>query len=264
MAPLSASEGRRLLDAVHELGTVDSLADLPIAVARLTYGLIPCDRAGWVVINFATGSLDGVHWPDSTVHLLKRLPQDLSTVPLVPEISRRINTDPLRISDVWSRREWHSKPIYADLYRPNGGEFQLVLPLSFANSASAGAEGRRMESLTLMRWDSDFTDHENELLAEFGRHIRNSARHLRRHATIPTIENAARLGLTARQGEVLVAVSDGSSVKHAAHRLGLATKTVENHLQAAYAILGVSNRTAALARLSVGPSGGFGLGEIPH
>ncbi|MEO8094148.1 MAG: helix-turn-helix transcriptional regulator [Pseudolysinimonas sp.] len=261
---LSASDSARVLDAVYELGSADSLAALPLLVSRLLYELVPCTRAGWVVIDFAGGLLDGVHWPASTRHLLQQLPSDLAKVPLVHEISGSVNAETLRISDIWSQREWHSKPIYSELYRPNGGEYQIVLPLSFAAPDSTGMSGRRVESLTLIRHDSDFSDRDAAVLGEFGRHVRNAIRQLRGKAAEPTLATATGLGLTARQGQALLALADGSSLRHAAGRLGVAPKTLENHVQAAYARLGVTSRTAALARLSAAAATGFGLGEIPH
>ncbi len=59
----------------------------------------------------------------------------------------------------------------------------------------------------------------------------------------------ARRGLTARESEVLRLVAGGLSNVQIARELALSERTVAKHLERAYAKLGVSNRTAAVARL---------------
>jgi DNA-binding CsgD family transcriptional regulator len=174
------------------------------------------------------------------------------------------STTVIRLSDFVSRRELHKTAIYNDLYRSLGVEYQVVVPISFGAPSSDGVRTKRAESLTLARWDSDFTDRERTLLDEFGRHVRNTARRLRSLGTVVTIASAEQFGLTTRQSESLIAIAEGASVRKAAESLGVTPKTLENHLQAAYGRLGVSNRTAALARLRAAEPANFGLGEIPY
>ena len=57
--------------------------------------------------------------------------------------------------------------------------------------------------------------------------------------------------LTAREREIAVLVADGLTTKEVAERLFLSARTVSNHLQNAYAKLGITKRTelgAALGR----------------
>lgn len=58
--------------------------------------------------------------------------------------------------------------------------------------------------------------------------------------------------LTAREREILLFMSDGSTEKQAAAHFGLSGKTIHNHLGNAYAKLGVHSRTEALALLRRG------------
>lgn len=263
MEVLSTFDARRLLDTVYELGLVSTMAALPLTVARLTFELVPCTHAGWVILDLATGQMRGVHWPNNLAHLFSHLPPDLMKVPLVPVAALTPATNVIRLSDFFSRRELHNTSVYIELYRSMGLEYQLVVPLSFGGPSS-GLRGRRAESLTLARKDADFTERERAILDEFGRHVRNAARRLRLATGQPSAEAAEAIGLTSRQGESLLAISDGASVRMAAKSLGVTPKTLENHLQAAYARLGVSNRTAALARLRTAHVSNFGLGEIPY
>ncbi|MEO8094149.1 MAG: LuxR C-terminal-related transcriptional regulator [Pseudolysinimonas sp.] len=263
MESLDPADLRKLLDAVYALGLVSNMIDLPIEAARIVYELVPCDHSGWIVLDFAAGRMDGVHWPNDIAHLFEQVPQDLATVPLVPAAALGPTTTVIRLSDFLSKRDLHNTRIYSDLYRLIGVEYQVVVPLAFG-VPSSGLGGKRAESLTLARHDADFTDRERNMLGEFGRHVRSTARRLRIRATAPTSQSIQRFGLTARQGESLLAIADGASVRAAAKTLDVAPKTLENHLQAAYARLGVSNRVAALARVRSGQAGDFGLGEIPR
>ena len=57
----------------------------------------------------------------------------------------------------------------------------------------------------------------------------------------------ARLGLTQRQGEVLVLLADGISTADIAKKLNISVQTVRTHLKHVYAALGVNDRAAAVA-----------------
>jgi DNA-binding CsgD family transcriptional regulator len=60
---------------------------------------------------------------------------------------------------------------------------------------------------------------------------------------------SARLGLTARELQVLAWVARGSTNQQIAETLWIAPTTVRKHLENIYAKLGVRTRTAAAARL---------------
>jgi DNA-binding CsgD family transcriptional regulator len=60
---------------------------------------------------------------------------------------------------------------------------------------------------------------------------------------------AACASLTTRERQVLERVAAGDTNAAVAHRLGMRPRTVAKHLEHAYAKLGVSSRTAAVARL---------------
>jgi len=62
-------------------------------------------------------------------------------------------------------------------------------------------------------------------------------------------ERLAHAGLTPRERQVLDLVAVGHSNLLIARRLGVRQRTVDKHLEHAYAKLGVGSRTAALARI---------------
>lgn len=264
MEALSQRDLRRLLDSGYELGLVARMNDLPREVARIAYELVLCEHSGWIVIDFGRGGMEGVHWPHDLSELFSQVPSDLTTVPLVSAAALAPSTTVIRLSDFVSRMELHKTAIYNDLYRSLGVEYQIVVPISFGAPSSDGVRTKRAESLTLARRNSDFSEQERTLLDEFGRHVRNATRRLRSIGKMVTVAGGEQFGLTLRQSESLVAIADGASVRKAAELLRVTPKTLENHLQAAYGRLGVSNRTAALARLRSAEPANFGLGEIPY
>jgi len=60
-------------------------------------------------------------------------------------------------------------------------------------------------------------------------------------------EFSSELGLTTREGEVLLWLSKGKTNRDIAQILGLSPRTVDKHLEQIYSKLGVENRTAAAA-----------------
>jgi len=225
-----------MLDAAARLGATTASDELRSLTARLAFELLPVDRSGWVQIDSASKRLRGVHWPYQVSNVLEQLPRDLDAVPLVSPLRAQGLGSPLRISDVMTRRQWHATPIWAELYGPNGGEYQLATVL--------GMHGTVMHTLSLFRSDRDFGARDVALATEFARHVRVAARRISRQHPDP-----ADLGLTPRQLEALRELEAGATVRQAASQLGVTVKTMENHLQDVYRRLGVNNRVAALRRL---------------
>ena len=257
MGQLDGRDAAAALDAVYELAAVRYLGILPREAARLAYDLVPCDRAGWVVMDLAAGTVQGTHWPMDIPQLLGLMPPDLAEVPLVAPLVESSSAVVLRISDVWSGSEWRSTRIYSELYGPLGVEYQAIAMISISGAGG----GARLDGLSLVRHDRDFSDRERDLLAEFGRHVRAAARRLRAPGDI---DRAIEIGLTVRQAQALLSVAGGATMPLAAASLGVSAKTLGNHLQAAYERLGVSGRLAALALLRNDDKSQYAAGDIPR
>jgi DNA-binding CsgD family transcriptional regulator len=67
-----------------------------------------------------------------------------------------------------------------------------------------------------------------------------------------TSEQAAHMGLTARQADVLPALMEGATNEEIAQRLGLSPRTVQKHVEGILRAFGVHTRTAAAARARAG------------
>lgn len=64
------------------------------------------------------------------------------------------------------------------------------------------------------------------------------------------ISELRRLGLTPREAEILLLMTQGESTTASASRIGITTGTLNKHLQNIYRKLGVTSRTAAIAAAS--------------
>jgi DNA-binding CsgD family transcriptional regulator len=145
----------------------------------------------------------------------------------------RLRSEVMATGDFYSQRQWHSTGMYTECMRPAGFDQELIIPLP----APVGIARR----LIFFRSPGQpFTDGDCAAAVLLQPHISEA---LRLHARLM----AARL-LTARQLEVLQLVAAGYDNNAIARRLCLSRGTIRKHLENAFIRLGVSSRTAAVAR----------------
>ncbi|WP_438488896.1 helix-turn-helix domain-containing protein [Streptomyces sp. S186] len=233
-----------LIDAVDE----DSLVP---ALLPLLLGALPGDSVIWSPR------------PDPA-HPLRTLPDDLLSQDVLDAFDRGWSCDsfvrhtrigsgtPLRRSSLQTAGEFHALPVYADVYRPFGAERQLAM--SFPAGYAAGGPRRVTVVVSRDRRASDFSDAD---VAAAGLLRSRLSRVLGRLAP-PAPAPAGEL-VTRRESAVLGLLADGLTNQQIAHRLAISPRTVDKHLEHAYAKLGVGGRVAAanawLTR-EAGPPGG--------
>ena len=146
----------------------------------------------------------------------------------------------MKISDLYSARQWHSTGMYTDILRPQGYEHQLQLCLP--DPAGPGAGPGRTVRLHLFRGPGlDFTDRDRAVLTLLRPHLHQAYLDAeRRRHPVPR--------LTPRQKDLLHLLAAGHTNTQIARRLGISEGTVRTHLENIYERLGVSSRTAAVAR----------------
>ena len=208
------------------------------AVAQALLDVIPADFAtlndldvrGQRSVEVGLGDQDSPDEPESPFwdHF-----QD-SLVCSYTERIPRLRTEVMFTRDFYSDRQWHSTGMYTEVLRPAGVEQELVMPLP----APPGVARR----LVFFRAPGSgaFSNDERDAAVLLQPHICDALRHQARLA-------GATL-LTARQRELLQLVAAGHDNTSIARRLVLSRGTVRNHLENAYARLGVTSRTAAVAR----------------
>lgn len=127
--------------------------------------------------------------------------------------------------------------MYADIYRPVGVEHEMMVCLD------AGAPQRTVRLLFERGPGSDFSERDVAVLTLLRPHLQ---------AAYVTAEQRRRglLPLTQRQRLILHFVAAGYTNRQIARRLGVSEATVRKHLENIYVRLEVTNRTAAVARLT--------------
>jgi DNA-binding CsgD family transcriptional regulator len=143
------------------------------------------------------------------------------------------------ISDFYGRRQWHSTGMYADYLGRAGVEAEAMICLS----APAG----RARRLIFFRGPGpDFDARDRLLLSLLRPHLNECYQELAR-------SRCAVPALTARQWELLHLLASGHSNAEIARQLVVSVSTVRKHLENIFTRLGVTNRTAAIAKAFPAP-----------
>lgn len=152
----------------------------------------------------------------------------------------------LKLSDFLTQRELHRSGLYSDWFRPLDieHEVELAIPSPQWHTRTFILDRRGKSS-------KDFTERDRLVLDLLKPHLMRLSEkaEARRRASEPDEADQ----LTAREREVLTWVAQGKTNPQIAELLWVSPATVRKHLENIYGKLGVSTRTAAVARL-------FGIG----
>jgi DNA-binding CsgD family transcriptional regulator len=141
-----------------------------------------------------------------------------------------------RESDLQSDRVRRSTGMYADFDHQIGVEHEIRLCLD------TGVPQRTLRLLFTRGRGSDFNDRDLAVLTLLRPHLQAAFAAAQRRRRGPT-------SLTARQREILRYVAAGYTNGQISRRLEVSEATVRKHLENIFNRLGVSNRTAAVAKL---------------
>jgi DNA-binding CsgD family transcriptional regulator len=156
----------------------------------------------------------------------------------VCRVHNRGKFNALKLSDFVGQARLRRSRVYALWFRPMDVEYELNVAIP----------SPPWHTKTFLfdrgRGSRDFTERDRLVLDLLQPHLARlwQRAHERRPAS-------ARLGLTARELQVLAWVARGSTNQQIAETLWIAPTTVRKHLENIYAKLGVRTRTAAAARL---------------
>jgi DNA-binding CsgD family transcriptional regulator len=136
-----------------------------------------------------------------------------------------------------SDRTYRNTGMYLEFDRPLGVAHELTVCLD------AGGPQRTLRLLFTRGRGCDFAQRDIDVLTLLRPHLQVAyfASQRRRREPLP---------LTRRQNEILHFVAAGYSNYQIGRRLGLSEGTVRKHLENTYSRLGVTSRTAAVARLT--------------
>lgn len=283
MTHVSGGDLSRLLTIVHAAHAATSVEQLvDVALAEVPR-LVRCDLVAWNEIDLVTGELTGRGAPaELAASVFPQVQARLASHPLVAHFGSGPTLRVTRISDVVGRRDWHRNPLYAEVFAPLRLEHQVGVPLlatpqtlsalalSRGGSDFSARDVAVLDALGPMLAEVErgllwrdaleaeiAAGHRTEvaLVASDGAVVARTtdaprARSLPRRLHLVRVQEPnAPFGLSEQQLAALEAVSTGATVAAAARSLGISPRTLDKHLERAYAKLGVNNRVAALGRL---------------
>jgi DNA-binding CsgD family transcriptional regulator len=240
------TEDERLIELI---GNVHGLLGLEEFRRGLVVALKEAIPSDWVSIN-DVGPEPGQVWvlaePEMPPEAHEAFGRYMHQNPLVAYMTDgRRRGAPVRLSDLTSPREFHALDIYREVYAPIGLEHQIAFTLP--------REPPYLLGVALSRRHHDFTDAEGDLLTRARPFLIQGYRNAvafereRRRGGAAMAEALRAAGLTGREADVLALVARGSSSAEAADHLGVGVRTVDKHLQHAFAKLGVTTRSRAAA-----------------
>jgi DNA-binding CsgD family transcriptional regulator len=238
---VTSADLRKLLGVTEAARSAAATEGFPLAVLDRARDLVSCDS-----ISFT--EFDAVHRRE---YLDQTLPEeDLAPAPAFwrhywecapccyPDRSGDL-VSVTTISDFYTQRQFHSTGMYADYLGPAGVEAEAMVCL-------AAPAGRARRLIFFRGPGPDFDGRDRLLLSVLRPHLNECYQELeRRRRPVP--------GLTARQWELLRLLAAGRSNAEIARELIVSAGTVRKHLENIFTRLGVSNRTAAIAKAFPGP-----------
>jgi DNA-binding CsgD family transcriptional regulator len=229
-----------LFDALERRGELPA-RDLCVPIAALT----GAEFASWHEIDWVTGESRSALWPDpSLASRAERLLREQRAVhPLIRHYATTSDLTALTAAQVCGGTgRWRRSVAYDVLRGEFGMEQQLGLPVT--------RRGPLLRSFALSRSGRDFGTAERERAVAALRVVRVIDAHLAEgaHGVVPVPRQAPRPAaeLTPREHQALAAMRGGALRHTAARRLGIAPRTLDKHLEHAYAKLGVGNLLSAL------------------
>jgi DNA-binding CsgD family transcriptional regulator len=274
---------RRCREFIATLDEVEDFAGVRDVVLPGLAGLFGSHLAVYHEVDRRTGREVALGWPAETYRadLLGGYPGVMAQHPIVAyTMALPAVGEPLRTSDLVSRRQWRDNAVYREAYRALEVDDQMAFGATESGSAFTG--------ISVGRSGRAFTDWERDLVGLVSPHVVGALQRARRsEVAVPALQVApivvptvvgGRHGaapavplpsprratteealLTGREREVLRLIAEGRSNARIGRELHLSPKTVETHVAAVFAKLGLAphpddNRRvlAALAWLRAG------------
>ncbi|WP_327701891.1 helix-turn-helix transcriptional regulator [Streptomyces decoyicus] len=141
---------------------------------------------------------------------------------------------PMRRSTLQTRGEFHALAAYRDVYHPLDAEQQLAM--SFPAGYAGGVP--RKVCVAISRSGSDFSDDDVAAAALLRTRLSRVLNRLAPPTSPPS-------PVTRRESAVLALLARGLTNQQIAHRLAISPRTVDKHLEHAYAKLQVGGRVEA-------------------
>ena len=245
MNSLDFSSVRALMRALEQIHSTLDLEVLPQALFSALEELVPNAACTLDQVDLKTGMMTDVTnakivFPEQ---IKKRALELIPSHPTMPAYKNGTR-GAIPVTDCMTQRQFRNTPLYREVLHPFGIEHQVVLTLDIPGKI-AGMTANR---------DTDFTDKELALLRlaapQFALAYRNALTFTRLKQAaariIPAPRDLQRIGLTAREGEVLHWTIQGKRDKEIADILSASPRTIQNHLRSILRKLNTETRTGAV------------------
>ena len=236
---------RPLFDAVYEMNTARDHADFLSAVVTGMSRLVPADYTVMHMLDRKSQRVVHRMLPENpfSEEEMNHYAAHAGDDPLVAHFAKTGETTARRTSDVIALKEWLKNPHYLNCQKRLGLVHTLALPVKIDADTVGG--------LSFDRCGANFTLQHCALLDAFAPHfILAWKRHAAPWVLQPEGELSARLrlqrlGLTAREADVLFWMTEGKQNREISIILGRSLGTVQEHVANIIRKLGQENRHAA-------------------
>ena len=199
MVRLSERELSQVLQVVRDVGRAGSRDEFLRHTLTGVCRLVPCLVATANEVDPVAGRVAYVSEP-SSFPIPEGGPALLGELagehPLIRHISETGDGSAHRISDFWSREEFHASRLYRQLYRPMGVEYQMSVTLP--------APAPLVLGIVVNRGDRDFTERERALLNAVRPHLAQAWRNAAEQERLRGLVDAASGFASARGWGVVV------------------------------------------------------------
>ncbi len=221
---------RPLFDAVYEMNLARGHADFTAAVLAALGRLVPADFVGIHVLDRSSGRLlhrsvpDNLFTPEETAHYTAHPVEH----PWVAYFARTGDRRARRISDILPLAGWKQSRHYRICLQRLGLVYGVCLPIAVDESTVAG--------LSFCRRRSDFTPRHCALLDAFAPHFllawqrHGDPWHAEPHPSLSPRQRLQQLGLTPREADVLMLMTEGHQNRDIATILGRSLHTIQEHV----------------------------------
>lgn len=245
MNTLQSKEVSSLLGALEQIHTPGELLGFPQRMFTVLEQLLP----GTVLsleaydLQLGKGTSATNRMPEKGAEEWKaRILELLPSHPALPHLAKDPNAV-LAITDCITQRQFKQMALYADVMKPVGVAYQLVIGLQIPNHAAG---------MTISR-DRDFSEEERTLVRILAPHLALAHIHAQnlstlrdlQHSDIPDPAALVALGLTPREAEVLHWIIQGKRDSEIAEILRASPRTIQKHVQSILLKFRVETRTTA-------------------
>ncbi|RYD82478.1 MAG: hypothetical protein EOP84_09330 [Verrucomicrobiaceae bacterium] len=245
MSTLQSMEVAQLLEALEQIHTPGELQGFPQRMFTVLERLLPDTVLSLEAydLQLGKGTSAANRLPEKGAEeWAARILELLPSHPVLPYLTKEPNAV-VAITDCITQRQFKQTALYADVLKPVGVAFQLVIGLQIPNHAAG---------MTISR-DKDFTEEERILVRILAPHLALAHVHAQnlstlrnlQHSEVPDPSSLVALGLTPREAEVLHWIIQGKRDSEIAEILRASPRTIQKHVQNILLKLRVETRTTA-------------------